>query len=60
MGKPPGQSEGPYVSPNIDHEQDMAAHGASPTIAKWIYISVIVVIVTLFLVVGIGLHVPRG
>jgi hypothetical protein len=60
MGKPPGLSEGPYVSPNVDHEQDMAEHGASPRIAKWIYVAVIVTLVVLGLVVGIGLHIPSG
>jgi hypothetical protein len=60
VGKPPGLSEGPYVSPNVDHEQDMADHGASPRIAKWIYIAVIVTLVVLGLVVGIGLHIPNG
>jgi hypothetical protein len=60
MGKPPGLSEGPYVSPNVDHEHDMAEHGASPRIAKWVYIAVIVTLVVLGLVVGIGLHIPSG
>jgi len=60
MGKPPGLSEGPYVSPNVDHEQDMADHGASPRIAKWVYIAVIVTLVVLGLAVGIGLHIPSG
>lgn len=60
MGRPPGQSEGPYISPNIDREQDMADNGASPVIAKWIYIAVIVSMVVLGLLVGVGLHIPRG
>lgn len=60
MGKPPGLSEGAYVSPNVDHEQDMAEHGASPRIAKWVYIAVIVTLVLLGLVVGVGLHIPSG
>ena len=60
MGRPPGQSEGPYVSPNIDREQDMIDNGASPAIAKWIYVAVIVLVVVLGLVVGVGLHIPRG
>jgi hypothetical protein len=59
MGKPPGQSEGPYVSPNIDHDQDMVDNGASPRIAKWIYIAVILLVLVLAVVVGVGLHVPR-
>jgi hypothetical protein len=60
MGKPPGQSEGPYVSPNIDHEQDMLDNGASPRIAKWVYIAAILLVLVLVVVVGVGLHVPRG
>jgi hypothetical protein len=60
VGKPPGLSEGPYVSPNVDHEEDMAAHGANPRIAKWVYIAVIITLVVLGLVVGIGLHIPNG
>jgi hypothetical protein len=47
------------VSPNIDHEQDMADHGASPRVAKWIYVAVIVLVVVLAVLVAVGLHVPR-
>jgi hypothetical protein len=60
VGKPPGQSEGPYRSPNVDHEQDMLENGASPKIAKWVYVAVILLVVVLAVVVGVGLHVPRG
>ena len=60
MGKPPGQSELHFVSPNIDHDEDMAKHGANPRVAKAIYVVVIVLVVALVILVGIGLHVPRG
>ena len=60
MGRPPGQSDLEYVSPNIDHEEDVAKNGASPRGAKAIYIVVIVLVVVLAVLVGIALHVPRG
>ena len=60
MGKPPGQSELHFVSPNIDHHLDMAKNGANPRVAKAIYVVVIVLVVALVILVGIGLHVPRG
>jgi len=60
MGKPPGLSDGPYISPNIDHEQDMAEHGASPRAAKWLYIAIVVMCVVLGLLLMIALHVPSG
>jgi hypothetical protein len=60
MGKPPGQCEGPYRSPNLDHEQDMAAHGASPTLAKWIFIAAAAMCVVLFFLLVVALHVPSG
>ena len=60
MGRPPGQSEGPYRSPNIDHEADMAAHGASPRIAKWIYIAAAVVFFVTFFLLMVALHIPSG
>ena len=60
MGKPPGYSNGPYTSPEIDHEQDQLEHGASPHTAKWLYIVITVLCAILFALVMIGLHVPRG
>ena len=60
MGKPPGQSEGPYISPNIDHEQDMAEHGASPKIAKWVFVVVGLLCVVLLFLMMVALHVPSG
>jgi hypothetical protein len=59
MGKPPNLIE-PYVSPNLDHEKDMAENGGSPQAAKTMYIVIVVVLVALFVLVGIGLHIPTG
>ena len=59
MGKPPGMVED-YKSPNIDHDQDMAEHGAGKRSTKSVYIVVIVLLIALFLLVGIGLHIPAG
>lgn len=60
MGKPPGLIVDIGKSPDIDHEQDMAANGASPKATKAIYIAIVIVLVALFLLVGIGLHIPSG
>lgn len=60
MGKPPGLIEGPYNSPNIDHEKDMAEHGANPKAAKSVYIVIAVVLVILLLLIVVGLHIPTG
>lgn len=60
MGKPPNLIEELGPSPNIDHEQDMAENGAPPTAAKTIYIVIAIALVVLFLLVGIGLHIPTG
>lgn len=60
MGKPPSFSDGPYISPNIDHEQDMAENGASPRATKWIYIVIAVMCAVLFVLLMIALHVPSG
>ena len=38
----------------------MVENGVSPKIAKWVYIAVIRLVVVLAVVVGVGLHVPRG
>jgi len=60
MGKPPGQSELHYVSPNIDHDEDMARNGANPRVAKVVYIVVAILVAVLVVLVGIALHIPRG
>ncbi len=60
MGKPPGYSNGPYISPNIDREKEQAEHGASLRATKWIYIVIAVLCAILFVLVMIALHVPRG
>lgn len=60
MPKPPAQSDFDYESPNLDHEQDMATNGGNPRVAKVIYIVIAVLFVVLFLLVGIGLHIPSG
>jgi hypothetical protein len=59
MAKPPNLIE-PYTSPQLDHEQDIAENGGSPTAAKTLYIAIVVVLVGLFALVGIGLHIPTG
>lgn len=60
MGKPPTQVNEPYVSPNVDHDKDMADNGANPTASKAIYVAIALVMVILFLLVGVGLHLPTG
>jgi hypothetical protein len=60
MGKPPGQSEFRYVSTGIDPEEDMARHGASPLVAKVMYVVVALAFLVLFVLVAFELHVPRG
>lgn len=60
MPKPPAQSDFNYESPNLDHEQDMAKNGADTRVAKVIYIVIALLFVALFLLVGIGLHIPSG
>jgi uncharacterized membrane protein len=60
MGKPPSQSDGPYISPNIDHEEDMARHGASPRATKWLYTVIIVMCVILGVLLMVALHMPSG
>jgi hypothetical protein len=57
MGKPPGLIE-PFKSPNLDHEAEAEKHAAPPAATKVIYIVLVVVFVALFLLVGIGLHIP--
>jgi hypothetical protein len=59
MGKPPNLIE-PYVSPNLDHEKDLEENGVNPNAAKTMYIVIAVVLVGLFLLVGVGLHIPTG
>ena len=60
MGKPPNLIVGPYVSPNIDHEKDMAENGADPKATTTVYIVIAVGLVALFVLVAIGLHIPTG
>ena len=59
MGKPPGFTE-PFESPNLDHDEEAARHGANPKATKAIYVAVVIVLVVLFLLVAIGLHIPSG
>jgi hypothetical protein len=59
MGKPPTFIER-IESPNIDHEAEAEKHAAPATATRLIYIAVIVGFVVLFLLVGIGLHIPSG
>ena len=59
MGKPPSQIE-PFESPNLDHEALAEDNAAHPKAAKATYIVMIVLLVALFVLVGIGLHVPTG
>lgn len=60
MGKPPNLITELGKSPNIDHDKDMAENGASSKVAKPVYITIVVVLVILFALVGIGLHIPTG
>ncbi len=59
MGKPPGLIE-PFKSPNLDHEKIAKQHAAPEAATKATYIIIVVVLVALFLLVGIGLHIPAG
>lgn len=59
MGKPPTFIER-IESPNIDHEQEAEKHAAPAAAARVVYIVVILAFVLLFLLVGIGLHIPSG
>ena len=59
MGKPPTFVE-EFRSPNIDHEAEAEKHAAPKVATKIVYIVVIVSFVILFLLVGIGLHIPSG
>ncbi len=59
MGKPPTFIE-PYKAPDIDHEAEAEKHGAPVVATKLTYIAVIIGFVLLFLLVGIGLHIPSG
>ena len=59
MGRPPTQIE-PFVSPNLDLEK-LAEDNAAPAKAtKATYIVMVVLLVALFVLVGIGLHIPTG
>lgn len=59
MGRPPIFVE-PFESPNRDLDDDAAKHAAPAAATKVTYIAVIVALVLLFLLVGIGLHIPSG
>ncbi len=60
MGKPPNLIEIPEKSPEIDHEKDMAEHGANPTATKATYLVVVLVLIVLFILVAFALHKPDG
>ena len=59
MGKPPTFIEH-IKSPNLDHEKEAEKHAAPAVATKAVYIVAIVLFVLLFLLVGIGLHIPSG
>ena len=59
MGKPPTFIER-IESPNIDHEKESELHAAPKAATKIVYVVVILAFVLLFLLVGIGLHIPGG
>jgi hypothetical protein len=59
MGKPPTFRE-PFRSPALDHEHEGEKHAAPGWATKLAYVTAIILIVLLFLLVGIGLHMPRG
>jgi hypothetical protein len=59
VGKPPGLIE-PFKSPNLDHEKEAEQHAAPQNATKIVYAVMAVVLVLLFLLVGIGLHIPAG
>jgi hypothetical protein len=60
MGKGPNLIVGPYVSPNIDRDQDMAHNGADPRAVTTIYVGIAIAMVALVLLVVVGLHIPTG
>lgn len=60
MPKSPAQSDFVYESPHVDHEADLAAHGAGKRITRGVYIVMGVLLVVLFVLVAIALHVPSG
>jgi hypothetical protein len=59
MGKPPTQVES-FESPDIDHEKDLSENGVNPKAAKAMYIVIGLVLLALFVLVGVGLHIPTG
>ena len=59
MGRPPTQIE-PFKSPNLDHEKLAEDNAAHPKAAKATYVLLVVLLVALFVLVGIGLHIPTG
>ena len=60
MGRPPGQSDFDYSSPEIDRDEEQAKHGANLRVATVVYVAVGIAFVVLFFLVIIQLHVPRG
>lgn len=60
MGKPPNLIEGPYESPDIDHEKEMEEHGAPPTVSRAMYIVLAIVVAALLYLVVFALHKPTG
>jgi hypothetical protein len=59
MGKPPTFIER-IESPNIDHEKEAEKHAAPATAVRLTYLAVIIGFILLFVLVGIGLHIPSG
>jgi len=59
MGKPPTFIER-IESPNIDHEKEAERHAAPRLATRLVYLAVIIGFIVLFLLVGIGLHIPAG
>jgi len=59
MGKPPTQIE-PFKSPNLDLEKLAEEHAAPANATKATYIVLVVLLVALFVLVGVGLHIPTG
>jgi hypothetical protein len=60
MSKGPNLIVGPYVSPNMDHDKDMAENGANPRLAKGVYVVIAIALIALVVLVGVGLHIPTG
>jgi hypothetical protein len=59
VGKPPSMQED-YASPELDREKDLAEHGAPKSATMAVYVGIAVVLVILFLLIVVGLHIPDG